>query len=114
MNVESPGPLDKMTIFLTQRADQAHWELRIQQLKSEAGDDQQLRASRDLRNLVGLQVTTPRPSRKADETPRQTLNGANSTTGARDGKRLPLGHDEWSASSVQASARSQSRSSHGA
>ena len=54
-------PVDKVTIFLTQHCpatDQTNWKLRFQQLKSEMDMDQQERAPRDLRSLMGLQATT--------------------------------------------------------
>ena len=38
-------------------ADQIHWRLRIQQLRSETGDGQHVRVARDPRNLLGLQAT---------------------------------------------------------
>ena len=63
-------PFDKVTIFLTQQcpaADQTHWELRIQQLKSEADKEQQGRMARDLRSLMGLQANTPRQRDKKED-----------------------------------------------
>ena len=54
-------PFDKVTIFLTQQcpaANQAHWELRIQQLKSEMDKEQQGQAAKDSRSLMGLQANT--------------------------------------------------------
>ena len=60
-------PFDKVTIF----ADQTIWTVRIQQLKSEMGTEQQERAG-DVRSLLGLQANTPRPKeKKEDATPRR-------------------------------------------
>ena len=62
-------PLDKVTIFLAQQcpaADQTHWELRSQQLKSEMGNEQQGRVARDLRSLMGLQPNTPRQKKRQE------------------------------------------------
>ena len=70
-------PFDKVTIVFAQQcpaADQAHWEMRIQQWRSETGNEQQARAAKDLRSLMGLQATTPRlKDKKADETPRRVM-----------------------------------------
>ena len=77
-------PFDKVTIFLTQQcpaANQAHWELRIQQLKSEMDKEQQGQVAKDLRSLMGLQANTPRQKdRKQEETPRRVVKSA---TGSR-------------------------------
>ena len=65
-------PFDKVTTILTQQcpaADQAHWELRIQQLKSETDKEQQGRAARDLRSLMDCK-RTPR-DKKTGRTKRQ-------------------------------------------
>ena len=77
-------PFDKATIFLTQQcpaADQTNWMVRIQQLKSEMGIEQQERAG-DMRSLLGLQANTPRPKEKdEDETPRRTINFGSESRG---------------------------------
>ena len=77
-------PFDRVTIFLTQQCpaeNQAHWELRIQQLKSEMDKEQQGRAAKDFRCLMGLQANTPRQKdRKEEETPRRVVKSA---TGSR-------------------------------
>ena len=77
-------PFDKVTIFLTQQcpaADQTNWMVRIQQPKNEMDVEQQGRVG-DIRNLLGLQVNTPRPKEKhQDATTRRPIKGGSESGG---------------------------------
>ena len=78
-------PFDKVTIFLTQQcpaADQTNWMMRIQQLKSERGVEQQGRVG-DTQNLLGPQTNTPRPKEKnQDATTRRPIKVGSESRGS--------------------------------